>query len=60
MRTSNQILKIKKTIQDPYEVKNLLSSEEINSLIEMFNNQSSDNKIYKTPTQHQSRDTSLN
>jgi hypothetical protein len=47
MRTSNQILKIKKTIQDPYEVKNLLSSAEINSLIEMFNNRSSDNKIYK-------------
>jgi hypothetical protein len=47
MRTSDQILKIKNTIQDPYEIKNILTAEELNSLIEIFKNHPTDNKIHK-------------
>jgi hypothetical protein len=47
MRTSDQILKIKNTIQDPYEIKNILTAEEVNSLIEIFKNHPTDNKIHK-------------
>jgi hypothetical protein len=47
MRTPEQISQIKTTVQDPYEIKNILTVEEVNCLIEIFNNHSADNKIYK-------------
>ena len=47
MRTPDQILQIKTTVQDPYEIKNILTVEEVNCLIEIFNNHSADNKIHK-------------
>ena len=47
MRTPDQISQIKTTVRDPYEIKNILTVEEVNCLIEIFNNHSADNKIYK-------------
>jgi hypothetical protein len=47
MRTPDQILKIKTAIQDPYEIKNILSNEEVNCLIDIFKRHPLDNKIYK-------------
>jgi hypothetical protein len=47
MRTPEQISQIKTTVQDPYEIKNILTIEEVNCLIEIFNNHSADNKIHK-------------
>jgi hypothetical protein len=47
MRTPEQILQIKTTVRDPHEIKNILTVEEVNCLIEIFNNHSADNKIYK-------------
>jgi hypothetical protein len=47
MRTPEQILQIKTTVRDPYEIKNILTVEEVNCLIEIFKNQPTDNKIYK-------------
>jgi hypothetical protein len=47
MRTPEQISQIKTTVQDPYEIKNILTVEEVNCLIEIFKNQPTDNKIYK-------------
>jgi hypothetical protein len=47
MRTPDQISQIKTTVRDPYEIKNILTVEEVNCLIEIFNNYPADNKIYK-------------
>jgi hypothetical protein len=47
MRNPDQILKIKATIQDPYEIKNILTVDEVNCLIDMFKCHPTDNKIYK-------------
>jgi hypothetical protein len=47
MRTPDQILQIKTTIQDPYEIKNILTVDEVNCLIDIFKRHPSDSKIYK-------------
>jgi len=47
MRTPDQILQIKTTIQDPYEIKNILTVDEVNCLIDIFKSHPADNKIYK-------------
>lgn len=47
MRTSDQILKIKTTIQDPYELKNILTVDEINTLVDIFKNHPLDDRVYK-------------
>jgi hypothetical protein len=47
MRTPDQISQIKTTIQDPYEIKNILTVDEVNCLINMFECHPTDNKIYK-------------
>jgi hypothetical protein len=47
MRTPDQILQIKTTVQDPYEIKNILTIDEVNCLIDIFKCQPNDNKIYK-------------
>jgi hypothetical protein len=47
MRTPDQISQIKTTIQDPYEIKNMLTLDEVNELINIFKNHPADNKIYK-------------
>jgi hypothetical protein len=47
MRTPEQISQIKTTVQDPYEIKNILTVEEVNCLIEIFKNHPTDNKIHK-------------
>jgi len=47
MRTPDQISQIKTTVQDPYEIKNILTVEEVNCLIDMFNRHPADTKIYK-------------
>jgi hypothetical protein len=47
MRTPDEILKIKNTIQNPYEIKNILSTDEINTLINIFKNHPDIDKIHK-------------
>jgi len=47
MRNPNQILKIKANIQDPYDIKNVLTPYEIGYLTNIFKNTASNNKIYK-------------
>lgn len=47
MRTLDQISKIKATVQDPYELKNILTVDEINTLVDIFKNHPADDKIYK-------------
>ena len=47
MRTPDQISQIKTTVKDPYEIKNILTVEEVNCLIDIFKCHPNDNKIYK-------------
>jgi hypothetical protein len=47
MRTPDEILKIKNTIQNPYEIKNILNTDEINTLINIFKNHPDTDKIHK-------------
>jgi hypothetical protein len=47
MRTPEQISQIKTTVRDPYEIKNILSADEVRKLVDLFENHSADNKIYK-------------